>query len=734
MIMNTPKQHFGFSQKLLVAALLAAMGPAQAADDEIAKLIKPDSTVASIGLGLTSGGGSYSQERSIFGQYNGWRKNGAGLLLDFEMIKRDDAAGLWTNFEGRNLGLDNRELRFSQQKQGDWKYSAEYSELVRHDPRTINTSLNGAGSSTPQVNAAATTGAGSDLNLELKRKGLTLAAEKWLAGNLSLEVSFKNEDKDGARLSGIGTYCSDAIRGPACAGGLAGALLLLPEPINSTTRQFEAKLNYFDDKLSLNGGYYASFYNNSNTALTPGIGSLITPNGTAGGAPLALGTNPGAALASLLRQPLALPPDNESHQLSLSGNYRFSKDTRTTFSVAYTHSTQDNGFVTAVAGLPGSLGGEVNRAFAQLGLTTRATKDITLAANTRYERVDDKTPLALYNIGNYASATGASTNALNSLTRANTKLEATLQLPQNYRAIVGGDWDYVKRDRPVDSTWIPATSMTALRETTGEGTLRAELRRTMSEQLNGSVQVSHSSREGYRWTGLTTGYPFVRYDAVYLPSSTLPMTMLNRERDKVKLMLDWQATNDLSVQFIAEDGKDSYVDSSNAGLRDSGMSFYGVDAALKVSDDWKLTAYANQAEQTQHVNQALGYMAALKDLSTTFGIGVRGKIDGKLDVGGDLSYLNDRNRFDQSMSTGAAIVNGLPDVTYRLISFKLFANYALDKNADVRVDLVHSRASYNDWTWGLNGAPFTYSDNTTVSMQPSQNVTFLGARYIYKFR
>lgn len=722
MIMNTPKQHFGFSQKLLVVALLAAIGPAQAADNELAQLTKPDSTIISLGLGLTSGGSSYSQERSLFGQYNGWRKDGAGLLLDFDMIQRDDAAGLWTNFEGRNLGLDNRELRFSQQKQGDWKYSAEYSELVRHDPRTINTSLNGAGSTTPQTAATPPAiGAGSTLNLELKRKGLTLAGEKWLTPNLSLEVSFKNEEKDGARLSGIGSYCSNVIAGPYCPGGLASALLLLPEPINSTTRQFEARLNYFDDKLSLNGAYYGSFYNNANSALTPGIAGVFA-------------TNPTAALVANLQRPLALPPDNESHQLSLSGNYRFDKDTRANFSTSYTHSTQNDGFVSAVAGLPGSLAGEVDRAFAQLGVTTRATKDITLAANTRYERVDDKTPLAAYNIGSYASATGTSTNARNSLTRVNTKVDATIQLPQNYRAIVGGDWDFVKRDRPVDTTWIPATSITSLRETTGEGTLRAEVRRTMSEELNGGVLISHSKRDGYRWTGLTSGYPFVRYDAVYLASSTLPMTMLNRERDKIKLMADWQATSDLSLQFMAEDGRDSYADFSHAGLRSSGMNSYGVDAALKLSDDWKMSAYANQSTQTQHVNQAIGYLAALKDLSTTFGVGVKGKVDGKLDVGGDLSYLNDRNRVDQNMSTGAAIVNGLPEATYRLISLKLFANYALDKTADVRVDLVHQQARYNDWTWGANGVPFAYSDNSTVSMQPNQNVTFLGARYIYKFR
>ena len=132
LIMKTPKQQFGFNQKLLVLTLLAAFGAANAADDEIAKLIKPDSAEVSVGLGMVNGD---SRDRTIFGQYNGWRKDDAGLLLDFDYIRRDEATGLWTNAEGRNIGQDNRELSFSQQKQGDWKYSLGYSELVRHEPR-----------------------------------------------------------------------------------------------------------------------------------------------------------------------------------------------------------------------------------------------------------------------------------------------------------------------------------------------------------------------------------------------------------------------------------------------------------------------------------------------------------------------------------------------------------------------------------------------------------------------
>jgi hypothetical protein len=77
---------------------------------------------------------------------------------------------------------------------------------------------------------------------------------------------------------------------------------------------------------------------------------------------------------------------------------------------------------------------------------------------------------------------------------------------------------------------------------------------------------------------------------------------------------------------------------------------------------------------------------------------------------------------------------GLPEVAYDEFRLRLFGKYALEKNADLRIDLVHFRARLDEWTWGYNGVPFTYSDNTTVSFDTKQHVTFLGATYIYKWR
>lgn len=59
--------------------------------------------------------------------------------------------------------------------------------------------------------------------------------------------------------------------------------------------------------------------------------------------------------------------------------------------------------------------------------------------------------------------------------------------------------------------------------------------------------------------------------------------------------------------------------------------------------------------------------------------------------------------------------------------------YAVQKNGDVVVEVVHDRVKFDEWTWGWNGVAFAFSDNTTVTMKPEQNVTYVAVRYTYRF-
>ena len=426
--------------RCLVAALAAGYGVALADDDAVTELTKPSSEV-SIGAAAVSGS---PRERSLFGQYNGLRKEDAYLLLDADIVRRDEATGTWTMLYARDLGLDSREARVQWDRQGNFKIYGEYWQLARWYPRTVNTGLEGAGTTMPVVNALSAPGAGGNLDLKTERKRAGAGAEKWFGRHLLLEASFTNETKEGARLFGRGFTCpSGAAPTGVCTALASGAnqwaLLMLPEPIDSTTRQFEFKATWLGERFSVTGGYYGSFYDNHNGALVNSInGNLVNglglPMGQGGGVPLTAG------LRGILSLPMALPPDNEAHQVYVSGNFAITPTTRANFKYAYTHATQNDDFLAnGLTGAPAGVsnyGGVLNTTLAQLGITSRPWARLTLGANVRYEDRKDESPLQLYNI----EGANRFINGTYSLKKTNAKVEASYLMPGNVRGTLGVDY------------------------------------------------------------------------------------------------------------------------------------------------------------------------------------------------------------------------------------------------------------------------------------------------------
>ncbi|MCX8115836.1 MAG: MtrB/PioB family outer membrane beta-barrel protein, partial [Burkholderiaceae bacterium] len=177
-------------------------------------------------------------------------------------------------------------------------------------------------------------------------------------------------------------------------------------------------------------------------------------------------------------------------------------------------------------------------------------------------------------------------------------------------------------------------------------------------------------------------------------------------------------------------------------LRDTKMSLYSLDGSYAASDAWSFNAYLSQGRQKLNQARPAGYVLAFDNKTTAFGLGVTGKPGEKLEVGGGLSFINDKNVYDQSLDPGASLntalllaaTGGLPEIVFRRTELRLFGRYALSKASALRLDGIHQRTKFDDWSHGYNGVPFTYSDNTTLTLQPQQNVTFVGVTYIYSWR
>jgi MtrB/PioB family decaheme-associated outer membrane protein len=701
-------RHPGFRLSAAALAVFGAFSPALFAQ-EVSEL---EGSV-SVGAAVLSGNPS---ERALFGQYNGLRNQDGVGLLDFVYDRRPkDQPSIY--LRGSNLGLQTRELEAVWQRQGDWRVSADYGELIRFEPYTVNTGLIGFGSTTPQVSTLPSPGTGSDQELSTKRTGLGLSFAKVLSPDFAFAASVRSEKKEGSRIFGAGFACPSSTA-PGCNFptpiAAAGWVLLLPEPIDSNHSQFDARLNYAAGALRLSGGYYGSIYSNNYSTLTPVGGQAI-----------------------------ALAPDNQAHQFDVNGLYAFTPTTRANFKLAYTRATQDqsfggSGLGPAPAGIS-SLEGKTSTTLAQVGVTSRPMPKLSLLADFRYEDREDKTPIAPYS----NEVVLQSTNRTIPLERMRGRLQGSYQFTREYLGTVGLDYESI--DRGSFTSTSSARGVSALRQQTDEVGYRLELRRRMSETFSGAISYVSSKRDGSNWlrpngtTGVTeisdTGSGFTS-NAIFMPS------LADRKRDKIRLVANWQPTEQWSLQFTAEDGNDKYQLPTDYGLRSSGMSNYTVDATYAVSEQWSLNGWITYGKQALNQARPEGYIMAFDNKSTALGLGVTGKPSDRIQLGGSLSYVDDKNVYAQSLDASAPpssvqllnATGGLPDITYRRTEVRVYGRYALSEVSAVRMDLLYFNAKYNDWAYGYAGTPYVFTDGTTVSQDQKQSVTYLGVTYVHTLK
>jgi MtrB/PioB family decaheme-associated outer membrane protein len=715
-----------FQRSALALAACAAFMPVQAQSDFV-------ETTISVGVGVLDGSRG---DRALFDQYSGLPKGssvGGMLGVDYSLRKEDTAT--WVELHGSDLLGDTRELNLVWKKAGEWKFTADYSGLVHNDLNEVNSGVVNPGSAVPQVAAlAGGSGTGASFDFQTKRNKMGVGYTKIISPRMQWAVDLKSESKKGSRLFGIGMNCPSAYD-PACLGttGIAvgSATLMLPEPIDSNHSQIDARLSYALEKLRMSVGYYGSFYRNANSAMYPNVtGGLYNPVG------VLFPVTPG--LVGYLNQAVSLPPDSQAHQLDLTGNYAFTDKTRGTFKLAYAIATQDDDFAGASRTGVTSLGGRVNTAQAQFGVTSRPIPKLSLSADVRYLNKEDLTPAVAYNI----AGTMPYTNQNLSSRKTNGKLQASWQFNSDYRGTLGADYELI--DRAAFTPTSAVAGITTLRNSTDETSVRAELRRSLSDTLSGALSVSSSRRSGSAWLKDNSGLgvsPVTDFAAPAIVNGIFMPTLADRQRDKVKIYADWMPSKDWSIQFSAEDGTDKYGSPSLYGLRDAGLNQFSVDWSYAVSFRLQLNGFASTGTQSFNQSRQGGYVMAFDNRNSSFGVGFAAKPTSQLELGGSLSYVDDVSKYAQTLNNSAAAYTiaslaasgGLPDIMFRKTALKLFGKYGLDKKSAVRIDFVHQKSTYNDWAWGYNGVPYTYADGTTLTQKTDQSVNFVGVTYVYMF-
>jgi len=728
--------HKQFQLTAVAIALLSLTGFSWAQDAEVLALTQPDSSV-------TVGVGSWSGTRHQGGVYDAKREGGGNVTLDADVVQRDNATGTWIKFNAQDVGLENGAFKGEYQRQGDFGASLEYDRISRDDPNTYTTRLRGIGSATLTASTVVLPSPVQTIKLGTDREITSLGLSKILTHNLDLSFSFRNEEKTGTRLWGRGSASEFAV-----------------EPIDSTTQQMELALNYATKTWQLSGGYNFSQYDNQFNLVKVTSAGLPFSN-----------TNP------VNPTYLSVPLDNQAQQVFLNGGYNFSPTTRATFKLEYATATQDDTLATSsipglgYVGVPSSLQGKVETTLYQLALTARPLKDLSLLANLRYHQVDDKTPIVHFVLpaaGCTALTTCVDNTPLGFKTLSG-KLEGTYRLNAGDSLTAGVEQRTQDRVVPTANTFgtggTDKQRVVPFRTQLDELTSRLEFRRSLSETLNGSVSYSNARRTGSSYVFVAPNSPGNGANGFVDVSNLInPLNVADRERNKVRLSLDWAATESLSLQFNVEEGRDGY-DSTAArpfGLHDGTMQFVGLDASYAVNDRWKINAWYSydfsQAKQTAARPSNSGGDAAvanfnLEDIGNALGLGIKGELSSSLSMGADLEVFHNLSKYQQTLTALAGtpgtntvpnFTQGLPDIVNKSVRLNLFAKYAIDKKSDVRVDLGHEIWSTNDWSWMYaDGTPYAYPDGnsgtsagtngTTVTANQNQTNDYVSVRYTYKF-
>jgi MtrB/PioB family decaheme-associated outer membrane protein len=800
---------------LMTMAILGSATARAVEDVSVADLAQPTSMIE---IGATYVSPTNSDNRSNvvrntngdktsykFGEYNGLQKEGFTADANFDIrggggYNSDDT--LRWNVKGTNLGRETRNLSAEYGKQGSFRINLGYDELLRNRSDTYMTPYQGAGGNNftlpsnwitpvvPQnsasqnfraldptngtanatvagVNTAPSAGnlttlaniRNADLpdfhnvNLYTKRTSANGGFSYQIDPQWDVNVSFKREKKDGYKPMSLVTS------------QVAEYAATLADPINQTTDQYNASLNYRGEKAFLSIDYYGSIFKNDINSVTFNDTSNLTKTATYAGA-----------------------PSNQFHQFGLTGGYNFTSTTKLVMNGSYSRNTQNEAFVTAgqngqfPLGLPtDSLHGLVVTKDFGLKLTAKPVKDLSLAAHYKYNDRDNQTPINTYyfhdaneaNSGTFAfgSIGGLTTAQLGSnLNVYNNRpyskkvnqfgLDADYKVAKGQTIKVGYDWQQI--DRTCD-TWYNCADA----PTTKEDTLRAEWRGKLAETVQAKAGYEYSKRKvnydenaflslvpmanvtpttgagagatmsAYQYllaTGLT-GFGPVAGNAtnvgnalIFSPNNNIipqalygsrnnineligmrRFNMADRNRDKLKLGVNWDATEKLSFSAGYNYSNDDYTNSVY-GLKSGKNGALNLDGTYAANDNFSVTAYYTLEDQrsksagdaygsnsagtgaangsgstgafatnaantnisggvcyttaaTEHQNAktdpCLNWSADMHDSVNTLGLSFKkmGLMSGKLEMTGDLAFSWAKT--DINVSGGSYIINPL---------------------------------------------------------------------------
>lgn len=717
-----------------VASALAALGTGPALADPVmtARLFKDtDILFRDADMSRWSdnyvelGVGTNTQRGYRFGQFSGLKDKGGFPIAGFNWLSRDanNDAQYWHVFSS-TLGLDSRKFQADGGVQGLWNASFSYDQLSKaltsptyfiHDGLgTSNLTLpagfainNGVSSNAANLNAVM-----KKFDLEQNRDILRIGFSGLASSNWDWKVSFREDRRDGTRLTGLPTPQSKSM--------------LVPYQIDDKTSIVDAVLSYNSKLAQFSLGYsYSKFHNNLTSF------SVANPF-DAGDA----------------TQRMSLAPSNDYHQVNATGAYNFSNSTRLTSKFSYSIARQNDAFLPYSANLGvgtagnvpprASLDGKVVKSLLDVALTTKPIDKMNLKLAYQYHNSDNQTPVANYlyvSRDNNAVPAGA---AINTGSRRNAPLSTREHL-------FSLDGDYEIAPKTIARAGIERKSVHysmkdaqyenhADRDYTNTDKVSLELRRPIGTDVLGNVGYSHTQRRGSEYDKNSYFRNTYWNPAAGTNNTNNPamrsFLYQDFDEDRIRASGNWTVSETVSIQAGADTFRkraadkncgtivDARLAAAIAGLPDTCLGRTLADGTnLSLDAQWQpeehLTTFAfynfgdtgtkQRSRQGATATAAnLEWTANLLNRDHTFGLGMKWQPEDweKWDVGG--TYVFNSGVGKAAISTGTGIApaqTNMPDNWSKLHTLQLFAKWDYSKQITWRFNYIYENLKSADWAY-----------------------------------
>mgnify|MGYP000845290155 FL=1 len=645
------------------------------------------------------GGYNVSESSARFGDYTGLNEDGSYALAN-AMVSWWGKDGMWFNLDGRNLGLDSHFLSASGGLRGLFDIEVYVQNIPRHfadDSRSPLTatglgvlSLPGdwiRGADTGSMPNLASSLAPSPLGYDRENQGLefNLTPVKYL----SVDAQYREETRDGNRRN-WGNFLSYSTE--------------FAQPVAYTTDEYTVGLDYARDNWTLRAEYYGSTFES-------GFDAIVWDNPYSG---------PGPEFGQK-----AVAPDNEFHQTSLSGTYRFDLwRTLVSARIATGLMKQTNDFLPYSVNpglvspdLPRNhLDGKVDTTNTNLKISTNPTRDLRLTAEYRTDERDNQTPVDTYTpiLADSLISSEAFSNAPYSFKREDMRLKGVYRWSGIGSIQAGYDYKRFERD---------------LQERTETTTDRmwATFQVRPGNSLDGFFTLATETRDGTDYQSLVNQAPQNPLMRKY--------NMADRDRDSMRLQLSYIPTDIITLGLSGEYNEDTYSNST-LGLTAGDYSNIALDGSIQLpanSSLYILYSHENiNSEQAGSQGFAdPNWTASVEDVFDTAVVGITvPAIKDRLDLKLDYTYTDSSSQTDMVYLNSSS---AYPEQTAQMDMIKLYADYKYSDNLSLRAGYWYEKYDSVDWSMeGVN--PSTIYNVLSLGAQPQaydQGVAWIS--FVYEF-